>query len=57
MENRTGCIFTRVFIFCKALYSEILVAGTSEIIEVIETLKSAGIDSGASDILGYVYQG
>jgi hypothetical protein len=41
-----------VFIFCKALYSEILVAGTSEIIEVIETLKSAGIDSGASDTLG-----
>jgi len=29
-----------------------LVAGTSEIIEVIETLKLAGIDSGASDTLG-----
>lgn len=38
-------------------HSEILVDGTSGIMEVIETLKSTGIDSGVSDIVDQVYQG
>jgi hypothetical protein len=38
-------------------HPEILVDGTHGIIEVVETLKSAGIDSRVGDIVDQVYQG
>jgi hypothetical protein len=40
-----------------AYHAEIFVDGTPGIIEVVETLKSAGIDSGVGDIVDQVYQG
>jgi hypothetical protein len=38
-------------------HSEIWVDGTPGIIDVIEILKSSGIDCGVSDIVDQVYQG
>ena len=37
--------------------SEVMIDGTPGIIEVVEALKSSGIDCGTSDIVGQVYQG
>jgi len=38
-------------------HSAVMIDGTPGIIEVVETLKSSGIDCGISDIVGQVYQG
>ena len=37
--------------------SEVMIDGTPGIIEVVEVLKSSGIDCGISDMVGQVYQG